>query len=207
MRKIVAIIVAVLSLGVLDGLTAVTAQAQGLERQICISSDPGVDQCLNNWHGEQAAGNPINYYSSGAVYGNFSLMLEGRVSSSQPWPFTNGSGMNDSYRGDLVYAIAYQGVSAEPTSWCADARSYHPPASNGQLRLQECNGSAAQLYVLTVYQTLVSVGATNADYSYGVAGIPAWLGCINGNECGDGEPVIATNIQSEQRPYKFEGPA
>jgi hypothetical protein len=204
MRKIVAIIVAVLSLGVLGVLTATTAQAQGLERQICISSDPGVDQCLNNWGGKLVAGNPINYYSSGAVYNNFSLFLEGRVSPSPAWPFTNGSGMNDAYQGDLVYEIAYQGENPEPTNACADAGS-NP--SSSRLTLQGCNGDSAQLYVLTTYMTFVSVGITNADYNYGIKGTPAWLGCVNGNQCGDGQRVNVSNNQSQQRPYKFEGPA
>jgi hypothetical protein len=54
--------IAAIGLMVGIGVSAVPAYAAGsFPSQICITSNPGLNQCINNWGGHLTSGNPVNY--------------------------------------------------------------------------------------------------------------------------------------------------
>jgi hypothetical protein len=192
------------------GVSAAPADAAGsYPSQICITSNPGLNQCINNWGGHLAIGNPIKYEQKGSgggyKYNNWDVNRVGTVSPAPAWPFTSGSGLNDRYEGDAVLEFNYQGQYASPTGYCADSTGYSVSTGSGQLQLRGCGGSAFQLFVLSNYSALIPVGPSDDGYA-AHASYPVWLGCAKLN-CVNGQPVIATNVQGYNRPYGFLGPA
>jgi hypothetical protein len=209
-------VIAAIGLVVSIGMSAVPAYARvsgsspdagSYPSQVCIASNPGLNQCINNWGGHVTSGNPINYYKKGSgggyKYNNWDVTNVGTVSTSPAWPFEVGSGLNAKYNGDEVLTFTYQGQYANPTDYCLDSGAYSLATGNGDLKLRGCGGTAFQLYVWTKYSALVSVGASNEG---GASGTVVWLGCRALN-CANGQPVIASSTQDYNRPFGLQGPA
>lgn len=193
------------------GVSVAPAYAAGsFPSQVCITSNPGLNQCLNNWGGHATSGNPIKYEKKGSgggyKYNNWDVNRVGTVSPSPAYPFTPGSGLNNDYKGDPVLSFDYQGQYASPTGYCLDSSAYNTSTGSGQLKLIGCDGySTYQLYVYAETGALLPVGANNKAYANGVK-YPVWLGCTALN-CANGQLVLATNVQGYNRPYGFSGPA
>jgi hypothetical protein len=201
------------------GVSAAPAYAQSFPSQVCILSNPGLNQCINNWGGHLTSGNPIKYYQKGSgggyKYNNWDINRIGTVvgvncgASGQPacWPFRTGTGLNKKYDGDPVLTFDYQGQYASPTGYCLDSSAYNASTGSGQLHLISCNtDSYNQKYVYSTYSALIPVAPSNANASLHGGAYPVWLGCTALN-CANGQPVIATNVQSYNRPYGFSGAA
>jgi hypothetical protein len=202
-------VIAAIGLVVGIGAPATSAYAAGsYPSQVCISSSPGLNQCINNWGGHLTSGNPINYYQKGSgggyKYNNWDVNVVGTVSPSPAWPFTSGTGLNNRYKGDSVLSFAYQGQYANPTDYCLDSSSYTVATGSGDLQLRGCNsGSAFQLFVWATSGALIPVGPSDEG---GSTGTVVWLGCRALN-CASGQPVLASNTQGYNRPYGLQGPA
>jgi hypothetical protein len=188
------------------GVSTAPAYAAGsFPSQVCITSSPGLNQCLNNWGGHLESGNPINYYTKGSgggyKYNNWDVDRVGTVSPTPAWPFTSGTGLNNDYNGQPVLSFAYQGQYASPTDYCLDSSSYAPATQSGELLLRGCGGTAFQLFVWAKSGALIPVGPTDES-----GGQVVWLGC-RALDCSNGQPVLASRTQSYNRPYGIEGPA
>lgn len=191
------------------GVSAAPAYAQSFPSQICITSSPGLNQCINNWGGHLTTGNPIKYEKKGSgggyKYNNWDVNRVGTVSPSPAWPFTPGTGLNNRYNGKPVFQFDYQGQYGSPTGRCLDSSGYSFATGSGELQLGSGCGGAFDLYVWVSPGSgaLVAVGPSDEGGSNGTV---VWLGCRALN-CANGQPVLASSTQGYNRPYGFSGPA
>jgi hypothetical protein len=111
--------------------------------------------------------------------------------------------LNNVYKGQPVYTFDYQGQYASPTGYCLDSSNYGIGTQSGDMQLRGCSGDTFQLFVMSKYSALIPVGPSD---EHGAAGLAVWLGCRALN-CATGQPVLASNLQSYNRPYGFSGPA
>jgi hypothetical protein len=156
MKALAASVIAAIGLVVGIGASGAPAYAAGsFPSQVCITSSPGLNQCLNNWGGHLASGNPVNYYEKGSgggyKYNNWDVKRVGTVSTSPAYPFTPGSGLNNDYNGDAVLLLDYQGQYANPTGYCLDSTAYSASAGSGQLKLLGCDGYSTYQLCMGVF--------------------------------------------------------
>jgi hypothetical protein len=193
-RRLLIILALLIAVGVPTLTAASPAFAANPVRQVC-NTGPGspTDQCWNNWFGRATNNNPVNYYSSGAIYGDWQVLNEGRVvgiNCTSCWPFATGSGLNRIYNGKTVYLFKWD-LSPD---YCLDAGNYSVTADDGGLKVYQCSTGAPnanQLYVNDtsgISNLYVSVGASNKATTYQGATYPVWVGCRAGG-CGDGNSV------------------
>ena len=203
MRRIIAIVTSVLAAGFVTGISAGPALAQSAHpSQICL---PNPSQCMNNWAGHLAVGNPVNYYKYGTsiTNNNWAVTFVETINTScggpSCQPFADGTGLNARYNGQQVYEFPVWGQ----TEYCAGGSYYNATNNTGQVTLTYC-GSLAAEFVMTSYTALVAIDASNdLYYQTDKPNQPVWAGAQDGSNIGNGDPVWLSSIQSWNKPWGF----
>lgn len=159
--------------------------------------------CLNNWN-NGGAGNLIRWYHytvSTNPYQQWNWWFEGYVSGQQSWPFSAGTGINNSYNGNPVYKFAYA-PNDNGTGNCISQNLFGSGSTGSQLDLAGCACSTCQTQTSAKYQyfvldgngRLVAVEATNlyAAY-YGNNNGRIWVGVGQNGSYADGTYVYLTD--------------
>jgi hypothetical protein len=119
-------------------------------------------QCVNLKGGVVQAGTRFIMWSYASKNSDFVEDYVGKVSSSNEWPFTPGSGNNSNYNGYSVYEYRYQ----PNTNWCMaiDPNNIH------HVVLQSCSNGPGRYWVATgLYPNNIleiNVYATNHASNY-----------------------------------------
>lgn len=159
--------------------------------QICNVSDT----CINDWNAG-GLGTLLRFYAEGTPNNYWNWWYEGDVNgancSSNCWPFSAGTGINNYYQGDAVYKFAFA-PNGTGTGHCISQQLYTGgTSSNGILSnlttttcacstCQTQSGAKLQYFVLSTNEAdparLVGVGATNTYVAYtGDNSGRVWLG-------------------------------
>lgn len=224
LRITTVIIAVIVVIGIVTGIGIPAAQAslripagtlQGI-RQVCTTGLPKSDQCLNNWDAAKEDNNPVKWYSSGAIYNDWGLYIQGIVigtncgKSGQPqcWPFITGSDQNAKYDNQIVYGFAwYEATTGKVTGYCLDSGNYSAAEAYGFMKVYGCRGNDNQDFIWVPNTSLMlSVGAVDANYRSDGFADAAWLGCDQ-NNCNNGAGVWVGTNSNYAVGLKFEGAA
>jgi hypothetical protein len=172
--------------------------------------------CLNNWDGG-GQGNLIRWYHYSTTlnpHQQWNWWYEGTVAPqlNPPWPFTPGSGINNTYDGNAVYKFAYA-PNDQGSGNCISQQLFGSGDTGSNLNLTSCacstcqtqTGSKYQYFVLDGNGRLVAVEATNLYAAfYGNSG-RVWVGVGSDMSYADGKyAYLVSNISYSKlvfRPY------
>jgi len=213
-RRLLIILALLIAVGV-PTLTAASPASAAIPvvRQVC-TTGPGspIDACWNNWRGIVANNNPVNYYSSGAIYNNWQVVDEGQVvgvNCNPCWPFATGTGLNKRYNDYTVYLFKW---NLSP-GYCLDGGNYNVTGDTGNLKIYQCSAGAPNANQLFVDDEtnragdlFVNVGASNKASTQRGATYPVWVGCDVGN-CGDGQAVEISGFFPYAQNFSLKGAA
>jgi hypothetical protein len=212
-RPLLIILALLIAVGVPTLTAASPAFAANPVRQVC-STGPGspTDACWNNWRGYATNNNPVNYYSSGAIYNNWQVLNEGQVvgTNCNPcWPFATGTGLNKRYNGATVYLFEW---NLSPR-YCLDGGDYNVTGDTGDLKIYQCSTGAPNSNQLFVDDEtdragdlFINVGASNKASTQRGETYPVWVGCDVG-DCGDGQPVEISGFFPYAQNFSLKGAA
>lgn len=150
----------------------------------------GSNHGWNDWNGTVSNGAAIKYYQSlSAENSEFDQVLDGVVCNGEPvcggivGPFTNGSGLNARYDGDVIYTFE----TSNNTNYCVTDLGFNDVNDSGNLELDQCSTTANvdEEFVLSSTFFMASVGASNAEYAFSgsTANLPVLVGDFNGSPC------------------------
>lgn len=181
----------------LDSISPDTLYANGY--YVCFSAI----SCLNNWNGG-GVGNDIRWFHYSTSINQeqqWNWWYEGTVSGQQGWPFTDGSGINNSYNDNPVYKFAYA-PNGQGQGFCISQNLFGGSSTGSLVTTTDCPCSTCQTQAYALYDyfvldgngRLVAVEATNlyaAYYNNNNGRI--WIGVGSNGSYADGTYVYLTD--------------